>query len=654
MRSAVRAIHVSVALLVVTAGIPLAAWTPATAQPLSPSSFSPKTDLHAGKPRTGVALADLNGDGKPDLAVANAAEGSVSVFINTTTAGAGTPRFGAAVNVTVGSEPIDLVLGDLDGDDRPDLVVANHGSNSVTAVKNVTPSGGATATFGTPVSVNVGARPAAVALGQEPGGAVTFVAVANSGDGTVSLLANRSAGAISLVNTGALSTGGTPSSVAAEDLNGDGKPDLAVTNEGPNTVGVFMNIGAGDPTFGTREDFATGSDPARIAIGDINRDGKPDLAVANHGGGNTVSVLLNQTATGSSNPDFSPPVGLVATDEPLGVVLGDLNGDGALDIVVTNNGAATVSVFHNATAPGAGTPSFATKVELTTGASPWSVALADLNDDDKLDLITGNTTGANVSVLLNTTAAGSPSPALAAADPGPKFATRADFRALQNPRDMAIGDLNGDGRPDIVVATHNHLQVLINAANPGASEAIFETRAQIPTAQDPWKLAVADFNGDGKPDLAVANFGGPMVSVFLNTTPTGGPIPTVSAPVEIENLPDPQEMVVADFNGDGRPDLAVVSYATSQIGVQLNATVAGASQPTFESVRTFETRVPTGEFAVGDVNRDGKPDLVVPMDDHVRIFQNGALFPHEVDARFQPRDGVVFPIGVVGVELTKP
>ncbi len=150
-------------------------------------------------------------------------------------------------------------------------------------------------------------------------------------------------------------TGIGPRSVAIGDLNGDGKLDLAVANDSTNTVSVLL--GDGDGTFKTKRDYDTGSDPSSIAIGDLNGDGKPDLAVANEGSA-TVSVLLgNGDGTFGAKTDYDTGIA------PYSVAIGDLNGDGKPDLGVANEGSATVSVLL-----GNGNGTFGAKTDYGTGS----------------------------------------------------------------------------------------------------------------------------------------------------------------------------------------------------------------------------------------------------------------------------------------------
>ncbi|MEG3990491.1 FG-GAP-like repeat-containing protein [Microcoleus sp. S28C3] len=328
-------------------------------------------------------------------------------------------------------------------------------------------------------------------------------------------------------------SGSSPSSVSIGDINGDGKPDLAVANSGSNTVSILLNTtaaGAATSTFAPQATFATGSNPISVSIGDINGDGKPDLAVANSGSAN-VSILLNTTPVGAATSSFAPQVtfaaGFQTSYDTLSVSIGDFNGDGKPDLATANYLSNTASILLNTTTTGADTPSFAPQVTFA-GSRPSSVSIGDINGDGKPDLAVANRASNTVSILLNTTPAGAATSS---------FAPQVTFATGFEPISVSIGDINGDGKPDLAVANErsNTASILLNTTTTGATTPSFAPQVPFATGNNPWSVSIGDINGDGKPDLATANFGGnpSTVSILVNTTPVGATTPTFAPQVPL-------------------------------------------------------------------------------------------------------------------------
>jgi hypothetical protein len=224
-----------------------------------------------------------------------------------------------------------------------------------------------------------------------------------------------------------------------------------------------------------------------------------------------ASILLNTTATNATSPTFVPKVNFTTGNKPRSVSIGDFNGDGKLDLAVANYGSDTASIFLNTTATGAATPTFATKVDFTTGSAPIFVSIGDFNGDGKPDLAVAHSGSSNASIFLNTTATNATTPT---------FAPKVDFTTGNNPRSVSIGDFNGDGKPDLAVANYGSdtASIFLNTTATGAATPTFATKVDFTTGNKSNFVSIGDFNGDGKPDLAVANYGN-RVAILLNSTP---------------------------------------------------------------------------------------------------------------------------------------
>ncbi len=568
-------------------------------------------DVTGGEPFS-VTVADVNGDGKPDMIVANSLDSTISVLLNTTASGAATPSFATQQTFATALSPVSVAVADVNGDGRPDLIAANRDDNTVSVLLNTTAPGATTPSFATQQTFAAGSAPFSVTAADVNGDGKPDLIVTNFSDNTVSVLLNTTApGAASpsFTRQQTFATGTNPRSVTATNVNGDGKRDLIVINEGDNSVSVLLNTTPAPATtlgansFATQQTFDTGSTPYLVTAANVNSDGKPDLIVANFSD-NTVSVLLNTTAPGAIATSFTTQQTFATGNFPQSVAAADLNGDGRPDLIVANGGDNTVSVLLNTTAPGATTPGFATEQAFTTGTEPVSATAADVNGDGRPDLIVANSTGNSVSVLLNTTAPGATTPS---------FATQQAFAAGSFPESATVADVNGDGKPDLIVPNEgdNTVSVLLNTTAPGATTPSFAPQQPFATGLTPFSVIAADVNGDGKPDLIVANTGDNTVSVLLNTTAPGAATPSFATQQTFAVGGGPISVTAAEVNGDGRPDLIVANEFDNTVSVLLNTTATGAITPSFATQQTFAVGANPTWVTAADVNGDGKPDLIV-------------------------------------------
>src|SRR6266542_4731990 len=594
-------------VLVLMAALLAAAIGGPTTQAATPT-FAAKQDFATGASPRSVSGNDLNGDGQLDLAVVNLNSNTVSVLLNTTAPGATTTSFAAKQDFATGAGPLSVAVGDLNGDGKLDLAVANFNSSTVTVLLNTTAPAAATCTFSGIQDFAVGDGPAFVSMGDMNGDGKLDLAIVNFIFNTVSMLLNTTATGAATASFSAnqeFATGTGPIHVTLCDVNEDGKLDLIVANFNSNNVSVLLNStapGAATPSFAAKQDFDTGEAPLFIAVGDLNGDGKLDLAVANlHV--STVSVLLNTTNLGTATPGFAVKQDVDTGANPRSVTLGDLNGDSKLDLAVVNAGSNTVSVLLNTTAPGSATASFTAKRDFAAGTAPVSITVGDLNSDGKLDLVVANINSNNVSVLLNTTTPGAATPS---------FAAKQDFVTGDDPVSVTVGDLNGDGKLDLIVANLiSTVSVLFNTTAPGASAATFATKQDFPTGDGPRFVSVGDLNGDGQLDLAVVNLVSNTVSVLLNNTAPGAAIPSFAAKQDFATDFNPASITVGDLNGDGKLDLTVANSHSDNVSVLLNTTAPGTDTPSFAAKQDFDTSDDPVSVTKGDLNGDGKLDLVV-------------------------------------------
>jgi|GEM_PF-1702372 len=340
-------------------------------------------------------------------------------------------------------------------------------------------------------SVSVGNTPQGITTADLNGDGKLDLAVANSGDDTVTILLGNGNGAFTTKSTP--SAGTSANWIAVGDFNGDGKLDLAVANSGsPGPAGVTILIGNGDGTYTRGDSLTTGDDPFAITTADFNGDGHLDLAVSN-ANDNTITVFL-----GNGNGTFGTGATYAVGASPEVIVPGDFNEDGILDLAVSNLTDGTVSVLL-----GVGDGTFHAQHAFSSGGSgqPIGLIAADFNKDNHLDLAAVN--ASDVAILLGN-GAGS-------------FTLHANPTTGSGDLIAGVtGDYNGDGNLDIVLSDRTAGEAFLFL---GMGNGNFGTATTFTTASGAFGVATADFNGDGALDLAVANGNANNVSIFLQTLP---------------------------------------------------------------------------------------------------------------------------------------
>jgi len=499
--------------------------------------------------------------------------------------------------------------------------------------------------------------------------------LAEEANGVVGVLLGNGNGTFGSQST--FGAGAIACAVVVGDFNGDGKLDVAAANYGSNNVSVLL--GNGNGSFAGQKTFATGTNPFSLGSGDVNRDGRVDLVAGDFGSSNvsvltgdvlpcvvsinrsnpssqgttattvTFAVNFNEAVTGVDATDFalalsgvtaSTPavvsgsgasysvtvsgisgtgtVGLNLVDDgsihdlagnalargvvpvfgtprtfaagaqPGWMAVGDLNGDGRVDVVTSDGGpshpyANTIDVLM-----GNGDGSFKAKQQIAVGVYPASVTIADVNRDGKADLIVGvDRTNSFVGVLLG--------------NGDGTFKQEHTFAVGQFPDAPVVGDFNGDGAPDLAVTTENNVAILL-----GNGDGTFKAQQTFFGNDNPGDTKVADVNRDGRLDLVIANPSSPNAFPNGETTMLGNGDGTFQTLTTVSTGGQPGGLAISDLNRDGQVDAILSDTGGPDVAVLL-----GNGNATFQAVRTFASGSTFGGLDAGDVNGDGIPDVVM-------------------------------------------
>jgi hypothetical protein len=557
-----------------------------------------------------AVVGDFNGDGKKDVAkvVVNYTNDNPTYSISAILSNGDGTFKAAQLTPTSNNTDDPIVVGDVNGDGKDDIIMVHPN--------------------GAPVSCGAAAKSR---VGKPGCGFSSFDVFISNGDGTFTLGNNYSVSEFGL-NGGLLT-----------DVDGDGKLDVVVLDSESLAAEIVL-LGNGDGSFQAASTLTTLSGPApnNINFADFNGDGKLDFE------GSLNSQPQIYLASGSG---FLAPVPLVTSDaiyDSCNDTTGDLNGDGIPEIVSVNCGVNSLTIYVNN-----GDGSFQTGVYVDnvgdTYMYPEEATIADLNGDGKNDIVLGNSYSGNLSVFLGNgdgtvtveavgyDVGGYPWTAPLVADfngdglmdivepddyysfvylegygdgtfrSGLSYYLPNSFSEYAYSYSVASGDFNGDGFVDIVAGQDGNTSapgVVVYLANADGS---LQPGVTYGTSSTLSYVTVADFNGDGKMDIAATDYANGVVQIFLGN---GDGTFTVgqSYPTDLASSPNPENMVTGDFNHDGNLDLAIANGNSDTIGVLL-----GNGDGTFGSLANYTLSGNIYGIAAADVNGDGYLDLAVTL-----------------------------------------
>lgn len=546
----------------------------------------------------GLALGNFGGKGKIDLAVA--AKTGITVLLND-----GTGHFTTAGTVSVSHELSAISAADLKGEGHDDLIAAN-GDGTVTVLEG-DGSGHFRATD--PVKVAEGALGVVVAGDFNRDGRAD-IAVAPAGSNKVTVLLGRGDGSF---EAGAdYRVGNNPVSILVADLKGNGGADLITANSAANTFSVLM--GRGDGSFKAAVDFGAGNSPIAVAAGDFDHDGHADLAILN-AGDKSISVPLGH-GDGTFRAALSYPTGL----EQKSIAAGDLTGHGLTDLVVTNycggdeacKGRGTATVMLAETNGGY---KLGSTYEL--GLGPVAAALANVKGTKNLDLVAVNRGDKTLMVM--------------AGKGNGKFGAVETYALSASPRAVFAGDFNGDGRPDLAIATDCGRSACPEAGSVevwlGQANGKLAFSASYAVGFSPASIAAGDLRGTGHLDLLVANSCGNDSSCKSHGTATllkGDGKGKFADGGDIELGKAPSSIAIGRLTGKGL-DLVVAERGSNQISV-----LHGDGKGGFGEATAYKAGQEPAALAIADFDHDGRLDVAVAnfKDSTVSVLRgsaNGAL-----------------------------
>lgn len=552
---------------------------------------APRASVLAGERLNGLAVADVNGDGRLDVITTNGS-GSYPDYGNTVAVllGNGDGTLGEPRLFPVGARPLAVTTTDVDRDGAIDVVIKVVGYPAKLVVLRGDGRGAFVRGGEFAVGEGNSSRREWINAADYDGDGRIDIATADYFDNTVSVLLGDGDGRFAARRS--FIVGRNPNGLSTADCNGDGRLDIVTSNFFSNSITVLLNNGTG--LFALPAVFA-GSFPANLATADFNADGVADVVAAS-GNDDVAAVLL-----GNRDGSFAARRVFGVGSSPYGVAVADFDGDGRIDIVTADSSSNTVSVLR-----GDGGGGFSPRVSFPVGIWPRGVTTADVDGDGRVDIVTANWLYDTVSVLLNKGLDDDGAPTFAGRVDA--SGDRIDLHVGVSPWCVVAADVDGDGRIDLVTSNSDDDSVSVLFGN---GDGTFLDQVKFAVGASPWRVSVSDVDGDGRLDLVTANEGSPR-----DAAGDPGPGGTVSvlrgrggrAFAAQQVLPvgrSPYGLSVLDVDGDGRIDIITANNGSGTISV-----LSGRGDGTFAPARAFAAGPGAARTLPIDVDGDGRTEIL--------------------------------------------
>ena len=525
-----------------------------------------------------IVVHDFNQDSLLDIAISSTWMNQISILL-----GFGNGSFMTSRRYFTGysSLPFALVAGDFNQDDRQDLVVVNNGANNIGVFL-----GYDSGVFQLYQEYETGpeSNPKSIVLADFNEDGIIDIVVGNTQTNTIGVYLSKTDGFY--LNQTIYSTGldSSLSYVTQADVNHDQHIDIIFTASRGNFLGLFFGNGRGSFENLTTVMLSKDSSPHTVAVGDLNHDSNIDLVIGKYGIAN-IGILLGQGDGNFENETLYMTESIIS---PEIVALADLNKDTHIDIIVVDSLSNNFSIFY-----GDGTGQYTNGTIYTSnfGLSATSVTIDDVNGDGHLDIVIAYSLSHNIGIFLG-------------------YSNQTFFNTEMYPTDVysppysvTIADFNNDHISDIIVANYliDAIGVFHGFGNGSFTQQILYSTGN---KSGPWAMAVHDFNGDQRADLAITFATSNQIALFL-----GYDFGDMQDQITFDtgSAAQPIAMATADFNHDHWEDLIIANYGTGIISVQF-----GYEKNRFlhETIITNDDIVLPSSIAVGDFNADGHPDFV--------------------------------------------